>query len=73
MATQIQDRTSVVKGAPVVEPNNKLFWFNRPEWILYLIQFTLFQVKIMFYCVLIKISSSVNAQPNHEQFLTLSK
>ncbi|KAL5705997.1 MLO protein 1 [Ranunculus cassubicifolius] len=43
MATQIQDRTSVVKGAPIVEPNNKLFWFNRPEWILYLIQFTLFQ------------------------------
>ncbi|KAF5194858.1 Mlo-like protein [Thalictrum thalictroides] len=43
MAHQIQDRTTVVKGAPVVEPSNKLFWFNKPEWILFLIQFTLFQ------------------------------
>ncbi|KAK9164741.1 hypothetical protein Syun_005643 [Stephania yunnanensis] len=43
MAQQIQDRTTVVKGAPTVEPSNKLFWFNRPEWILFLIHFTLFQ------------------------------
>ncbi|KAK9164890.1 hypothetical protein Scep_000081 [Stephania cephalantha] len=44
MAQQIQDRTTVVKGAPTVEPSNKLFWFNRPEWILFLIHFTLFQM-----------------------------
>ncbi|KAK9150812.1 hypothetical protein Syun_009121 [Stephania yunnanensis] len=43
MAQQIQDRTTVVKRAPTVEPSNKLFWFNRPEWILLLIHFTLFQ------------------------------
>ncbi|KAJ7966992.1 MLO-like protein [Quillaja saponaria] len=43
MAQEIQDRTSVVKGAPVVEPNNKYFWFNRPQWILLLIHYTLFQ------------------------------
>ncbi|XP_068640760.1 MLO protein homolog 1-like [Aristolochia californica] len=43
MAQQIQDRTAVVKGVPVVEPSNKLFWFNRPQWILLLIQVTLFQ------------------------------
>ncbi|KAI3947831.1 hypothetical protein MKX01_034496 [Papaver californicum] len=43
MALQIQERNSVVAGAPVVEPNNNLFWFNSPQWILYLIQFTLFQ------------------------------
>lgn len=43
MAQQIQERTTVVKGAPVVEPSNKFFWFNRPQWILYLIHFTLFQ------------------------------
>ena len=36
MAQQIQDRTTVVKGAPVVEPSNKYFWFNRPDWILFL-------------------------------------
>ncbi|KAI4317048.1 hypothetical protein L6164_024959 [Bauhinia variegata] len=43
MAQEIQDRTTVVRGAPVVEPNNKYFWFNRPHWILLLIHFTLFQ------------------------------
>ncbi|KAI3956228.1 hypothetical protein MKW98_008746 [Papaver atlanticum] len=43
MALQIQERSSVVAGAPVVEPNNNLFWFNSPQWILYLIQFTIFQ------------------------------
>ncbi|KAH9693983.1 MLO-like protein [Citrus sinensis] len=44
MAQEIQDRTTVVRGAPVVEPNNKFFWFNRPEWILFLIHYTLFQM-----------------------------
>ncbi|VAI24443.1 unnamed protein product [Triticum turgidum subsp. durum] len=43
MALEIQDRTSVVKGAPVVEPSNKYFWFNRPDWVLFLIHLTLFQ------------------------------
>ena len=44
MAQQIQDRTTVVKGAPLVEPSNKYFWFNQPDWILFLIHLTLFQV-----------------------------
>lgn len=44
MAQQIQDRTTVVKGVPVVEPSNEHFWFNRPQIILFLIHFTLFQV-----------------------------
>ncbi|KAL5987381.1 hypothetical protein ACLOJK_038547 [Asimina triloba] len=44
MAQQIEERTAVVKGVPVVEPSNKFFWFNRPQWILYLIHFTLFQM-----------------------------
>ncbi|XP_048128985.1 MLO protein homolog 1-like [Rhodamnia argentea] len=43
MAHQIQDKTTVVKGAPIVEPNNKYFWFNRPDFILFLIHLTLFQ------------------------------
>ncbi|MCL7033820.1 hypothetical protein MKW94_015905 [Papaver nudicaule] len=43
MALQIQERSSVVSGSPIVELNNNLFWFNNPRWILYLIQFTLFQ------------------------------
>ncbi|CAM0870170.1 unnamed protein product [Alopecurus aequalis] len=43
MAQEIQDRATVIKGAPVVEPNNKFFWFNRPDWVLFLIHLTLFQ------------------------------
>ncbi|KAF8026332.1 hypothetical protein BT93_F2962 [Corymbia citriodora subsp. variegata] len=43
MAQDIQDRTSVVKGPPVVEPHDRFFWFNRPQWVLLLIHFTLFQ------------------------------
>ncbi|XP_041020380.1 MLO protein homolog 1-like [Juglans microcarpa x Juglans regia] len=43
MAQEIQDRATVVEGAPVVEPNNKYFWFNSPRWILFLIHFTIFE------------------------------
>lgn len=43
MAQEIQERASVIKGAPVVEPSNKFFWFSRPDWVLFLIHLTLFQ------------------------------
>lgn len=43
MAKEIQDKASVIKGAPIVEPSNKFFWFNRPGWVLFLIHLTLFQ------------------------------
>ncbi|KHN20094.1 MLO protein like 1 [Glycine soja] len=43
MAQQIQDRATIVRGVPIVEPNNKYFWFNRPQWIIFLIHFTLFE------------------------------
>ncbi|CAI0434801.1 unnamed protein product [Linum tenue] len=43
MAQQIQERSTVVKGAPIVEPDNRYFWFNRPHWILLLLHYTLFQ------------------------------
>ncbi|KAG4908087.1 hypothetical protein AAZX31_20G165900 [Glycine max] len=43
MALRIQDRGEVVKGAPVVEPGDGLFWFNRPRFILFLIHLVLFQ------------------------------
>ncbi|XP_044979869.1 MLO protein homolog 1 [Hordeum vulgare subsp. vulgare] len=43
MAQEIHDRESVVKGAPAVEPSNKYFWFNRPDWVLFLMHLTLFQ------------------------------
>ncbi|KAI9077136.1 hypothetical protein K1719_040958 [Acacia pycnantha] len=43
MAQGTQQRGEVVKGEPVVEPGDDLFWFKRPRFILYLINFALFQ------------------------------
>ncbi|CAJ1976774.1 unnamed protein product [Sphenostylis stenocarpa] len=43
MALRIQDRGEVVKGAPVVEPGDELFWFNSPRLVLFLIHLVLFQ------------------------------
>ncbi|KAK2968979.1 hypothetical protein RJ640_012433 [Escallonia rubra] len=43
MALRIQERGEVVKGVPVVQPGDDLFWFNRPRLTLYLINFVLFQ------------------------------
>lgn len=39
----LQDRGEVLKGVPVVQPGDHLFWFNRPRLLLYLINFVLFQ------------------------------
>nr|GMD64514.1 MLO-like protein 6 [Ipomoea batatas] len=43
MGLRIQERGEVVKGVPVVEPGDDLFWFNCPRLILFLINFVLFQ------------------------------
>ncbi|KAK7315869.1 hypothetical protein VNO77_34451 [Canavalia gladiata] len=43
MGLRIQDRGEVVKGAPLVEPGDDLFWFNRPRLLLFLIHLVLFQ------------------------------
>lgn len=43
MGLRIHERGEVVKGVPVVQPGDHLFWFNRPRLILYLINFVLFQ------------------------------
>ncbi|XP_019199042.1 PREDICTED: MLO-like protein 6 [Ipomoea nil] len=43
MGLRIQERGEVVKGVPVVEPGDDLFWFNRPRLMLFLINFVLFQ------------------------------
>ncbi|XP_026662382.2 LOW QUALITY PROTEIN: MLO-like protein 6 [Phoenix dactylifera] len=43
MAIRIMERGDVVKGIPVVQPTDDLFWFNRPGLLLYLIHFVLFQ------------------------------
>ncbi|XP_061354946.1 MLO-like protein 6 [Gastrolobium bilobum] len=43
MGLRIQQEGEVVKGVPVVQPGDDLFWFNNPRLILYLINFVLFQ------------------------------
>lgn len=44
MGLRIQERGEVViKGVPVVEPGDDLFWFKRPHLVLHLIHFVLFQ------------------------------
>ncbi|XWS28420.1 hypothetical protein CRYUN_Cryun25bG0067300 [Craigia yunnanensis] len=43
MGLRIQEKGEVVKGVPVVQPDDDLFWFNNPRLILYLINFVLFQ------------------------------
>ncbi|XAR60462.1 hypothetical protein NMG60_11033859 [Bertholletia excelsa] len=42
MAIQLQDHNSVIKGTPVVKPNDDLFWFGHPEFVLTLLHYTLF-------------------------------
>ncbi|XP_021278082.1 MLO-like protein 6 [Herrania umbratica] len=48
MGLRIQERGEVVKGVPVVQPGDDLFWFNRPRLVLFLINFVLFQNAFQF-------------------------
>ncbi|KAJ1375129.1 Mlo-related protein [Sesbania bispinosa] len=43
LGLKVQERGDVIKGAPVVEPGDDLFWFNRPRLVLFLIHLVLFQ------------------------------
>ncbi|ONK65127.1 uncharacterized protein A4U43_C07F33950, partial [Asparagus officinalis] len=43
MAIEIQERHAVVQGIPLVQLGDNHFWFRRPQLILSLIHFTLFQ------------------------------
>ncbi|KAJ0657321.1 hypothetical protein HanLR1_Chr14g0545651 [Helianthus annuus] len=43
MGLKIEERGEVVKGVPVVHPDDGLFWFNRPHLLLHLLNFVLFQ------------------------------
>ncbi|KAM7273089.1 hypothetical protein ACFE04_027753 [Oxalis oulophora] len=42
LGLRIQERGDVVKGAPVVQPGDDLFWFGSPKFILFLIHVVLF-------------------------------
>lgn len=37
-------------GAPVVQPSDDLFWFRRPDFVLILIHFVLFEVTVILSC-----------------------
>jgi mlo protein len=52
MALEIQSRHAVVQGTPLVQPSDEHFWFGRPQLILSLIHFTLFQnaFEVAFFC-----------------------
>ncbi|XP_068331134.1 MLO-like protein 6 isoform X2 [Pyrus communis] len=43
MGLRIQESGDVVKGAPLVQPSDHLFWFGSPRFMLYLLHFVLFQ------------------------------
>ncbi|KAM1810025.1 hypothetical protein ACFX12_026839 [Malus domestica] len=43
MAIEIAERHAVVQGIPLVQGSDKYFWFGRPQLILNLIHFALFQ------------------------------
>ncbi|CAN4081061.1 unnamed protein product [Withania somnifera] len=43
MGVRISERGDIVKGVPVVEIGDHLFWFKRPGFVLFLINFVLFQ------------------------------
>ncbi|CAH2043000.1 unnamed protein product, partial [Thlaspi arvense] len=43
MALGITDKHAVVQGIPLVHGSDKYFWFNRPQLLLHLLHFALFQ------------------------------
>jgi hypothetical protein len=48
MALGITERHAVVQGIPLVHGSDKYFWFNRPQLLLHLLHFALFQVLALF-------------------------
>ncbi|KGN55592.1 MLO-like protein 10 [Cucumis sativus] len=43
MALEISEKHAVVQGIPLVQGSDKYFWFGRPQLILHLMHFSLFQ------------------------------
>ncbi|KAJ8535536.1 hypothetical protein K7X08_023256 [Anisodus acutangulus] len=42
MALQLETQDTVIIGSPLVQPNDNLFWFNQPQFVLTLLHYTLF-------------------------------
>ncbi|XP_072979467.1 MLO-like protein 9 [Typha angustifolia] len=43
MALEIKERHAVIQGIPLVQLSDNHFWFERPQFVLFLIHFILFQ------------------------------
>ncbi|KAF3444055.1 hypothetical protein FNV43_RR13745 [Rhamnella rubrinervis] len=43
MCVESFKKSPVVRGSFIVKPNDDLFWFGRPNWLLHLLQFVLIQ------------------------------
>lgn len=61
MAFRIDDQNRVSRGTPLVHPNDNLFWFGQPRFVLVLIHFVLFVVIIP---PLYKLASSIDQKEN---------
>ncbi|CAA7030957.1 unnamed protein product [Microthlaspi erraticum] len=42
LAVAIMDNNSVIRGTPLVEPNDEHFWFSHPRFLLTILHYTLF-------------------------------
>ncbi|KAL8551547.1 hypothetical protein ACS0TY_000587 [Phlomoides rotata] len=42
MGVRFLERADVIRGSPVVQPSDDLFWFRRPRFVLFLIHFVSF-------------------------------
>ncbi|KAL5546191.1 hypothetical protein UlMin_005878 [Ulmus minor] len=42
MALQIKEQNNVIIGTPLVKPNDNLFWFGKPDFVLTLLHYALF-------------------------------
>ncbi|XP_057779086.1 MLO-like protein 3 isoform X2 [Salvia miltiorrhiza] len=49
MALQLKDKNNVIIGVPLVKPNDDLFWFGRPGFVLSLLHLTLFVIEFGFW------------------------
>ena len=45
MAHKLHENNSVIIGSPLVQPNDDLFWFGHPKYVLTLLHLTLFMVR----------------------------
>lgn len=61
MALEISERHAVVQGIPLVQGSDKYFWFGKPQLVLHLIHFALFQVSYFISIQMLKTQSIIIA------------